>query len=121
VRLRYRHHAADTGCLDDGHRIVGQFVVAEVRGRPAGIPVSAPVQSDDPMPGSQAFSKRGEETPAAVTPPAQEDHRVIDPGSLIVVGDTDAPGIGVPHLLLLRTENKYHTPALVDVTHRPSP
>ena len=60
------------------------------------------------MPGGQAFGKRGEETPAAVTPPAQEDHRVIGPGSLIVVGDTDAPSIGVPHLLLLRTENKYH-------------
>jgi hypothetical protein len=66
--MSQQHHWADAGCLDDRHRVVGQFVMAEVRARTAGVPVSAPVRPDDPMPGSEALREQGEETPAAVAP-----------------------------------------------------
>ena len=31
--MSQQHHWADAGCLDDRHRVVGQFVMAEVRAR----------------------------------------------------------------------------------------
>ena len=101
---------ADAGCLDDRHRVAGQFVMAEVRARTAGVPVSAPVRPDDPMPGSQALREQGEEIPAAVAPPGQEDHRVIGPGSLVVAGDAHTPGIGVFLLSLLPHRERAPSP-----------
>ena len=41
--MSQQHYWADAGCLDDRHRVAGQFVMAEVRARTAGVPVSAPV------------------------------------------------------------------------------
>ena len=96
VRLSHRHDAADAARLDDGHRIIGQLLMAEIRGCLTGVTVPTPIQRDHPVASDQARHQRAVVAPGHPPPRQAKDGR-IGTGSLVVVPDPYTIGIRVAH------------------------